>query len=113
MLRIALLFATLPFVAFAQPIPVLSDSSTQYTALQITPKRDGLVEILSRRIGSSGTTFAFREVDCDTNRFRYLGEGDTRQKALRRKNPPEPLTPLFEGSISWYVSRFACTVTGN
>lgn len=109
MLRLVLLLATLPLVAWAQPIPVPSDSGATYTALQVTPKPGRRVEILSQRVGPSGTSFAWREVDCRKDQYRYLGEGETREAALRRKNPPLPMTALYEGSISWHVSRFACT----
>lgn len=94
--------------AQAQPIPVPSDSKARYTALQVTPKPGGTVEILSRRVGPSGTSFALREVDCRNDRFRYLGEGDTREEALQRKDSPGPMADLFDGSISWHVSHFAC-----
>ncbi len=107
-----LLFACLAVVApaavQAQPISIPSDSRAEYTALQITPKPNGLVEILSQRVGPSGTSFAMREVNCRTNQARYIGEGDTRAAAMRRKNPPWEMGPLFEGSISWHVSQFAC-----
>lgn len=97
-----------PAAVLAQPIPVPSDSKAEYTALQVTPKPNGLVEILSQRVGPSGISFAMREVNCRTNRARYIGEGDTRAEAMRRKNPPWEMGPLFEGSISWHVSQFAC-----
>lgn len=107
-----LLFAGLivaaPDAVLAQPIAVPSDSRAEYTVLQVTPKPNGLVEILSQRVGPSGTSFAMREVNCRTNQARYIGEGDTRAEAMRRKNPPWKMGPLFEGSISWHVSQFAC-----
>ena len=107
-LLLACLAASVPTAARAQPIPVPSDSKARYTALQVTPKPGGTVEILSRRVGPSGTSFALREVDCRNDRFRYLGEGDTRGEALQRKDPPWPMADLLDGSIAWHVSRFAC-----
>ena len=96
--------------ASAQPIPVPSDSVALYEALDVTPKPNGLVEILSRREGRSGTTFSLREVDCGSDLFRYLGAGDTRQEAMRREaQNSTALAPLVEGSISWHVARFACS----
>jgi len=83
--------------ALAQPITVPSDPRASYQALQVTPRRGG----------PSGTSYALREVDCRSDRFRYLGEGDTREAALRRASR-DALGPLFEGSISWHVARFAC-----
>jgi hypothetical protein len=92
--------------ADVQPIPVTNDPGVRYAALRITTKPNGTVEILNRRIGSSGITYAFREVNCKTRKARYLGEGDTQEAALRGvKNGYGNLSP---GSISWDVSRFAC-----
>jgi hypothetical protein len=94
--------------AMAQQISIPSDRTANYTAMQITRKANDLVEIATRRIGTSGTTFALREVNCRTTQARYLGEGDTLEEAMRRKNSDSSLKPLLEGSISWEVSRYAC-----
>ena len=89
-----------------QPIPVPSDSGASYSSLRITTKANGIVEILSRRNGPSGTTFALREVDCKTHKAFYLGDGDTQEAALHGvKSGNGNLNP---GSISWEVARFAC-----
>jgi hypothetical protein len=113
-LMLALTAAALATPAVAQPIPVPSDARTRYTALEIKPKPRGRVEVLTRREGSSGITFALREIDCDTRTFRYLGEGDTREKAARgeQRNAAnnKSLGPLTEGSISTHVANFACAV---
>lgn len=93
--------------AVAQPISVPSDPRARYEALEIAPRRNGLLEIVTRRDGPSGTSFAVREVDCRGDRFRYVGEGDTLVEAKRRTDSNR-LAPLVEGSISWHVARFAC-----
>lgn len=93
--------------ALAQPVPVPSDPRARYDAIWMTRKPNGLIEVLTRREGPSGVRFALREVDCRGNRFRYLGEGDTREQAEQRRNRDQ-LTPLTEGSISTEVSQFAC-----
>lgn len=95
------------FPAVAQPIPVPSDPRAQYQAVNVTRKPDGSVEILTHRDGPSGSSFALREVDCRGDRFRYLGEGDTGEEAMRRRGQNQ-LGPLVEGAISWHVARFAC-----
>ncbi len=106
---ISALIAVVAVPAFAQPIAVPSDSRARYEALSVTQKPNMLVEVLTRREGPSGVSFALREVDCRGDRFRYLGEGDTRQEAMRREAQKNTtLAPLFEGSISWHVARFAC-----
>ena len=101
------LIAVAAVPAAAQPVPVPSDANARYQALNVTRKLNGHVEILTRRDGPSGRSFALREVDCRSDRFRYLGEGDTREEALQR-HAHDQLSPLLEGSISWHVARFAC-----
>lgn len=110
---VSALFATVAVPAFAQPIPVPSDPIARYQALNVTRKPNGRVEILSRRDGPNGSTFSFREVDCQSGRrSRYLGTGDTREEAMRREAQNNTtLGPDFEESISWYVARFACRST--
>ena len=115
-MRLAWISAFIIVVAFpasAQRIPVPPDPNGRYQALNVTRKPNGLVEILTRREGRSGTSFALREVDCRNDRSRYLGEGDTREEAMRRDAQTNTeLAPLFEGSVSWYVARFACRSSG-
>ncbi|MBP0447283.1 hypothetical protein J8J14_21150 [Roseomonas sp. SSH11] len=93
--------------ATAQPVAVPSDPRAKYEALAVTRKPNGLVEILTRRDGPSGISFSIREIDCRANRFRYLGEGDTREQAERRTKR-DTMGPLTEQSISTYISQFAC-----
>jgi len=95
----------------AQPISVPSDPRASYTALQVTPQPNGVVTILTRRAGPSGTSFALREVDCRSDRARYLGEGDTAEEAQHGRTPGT-MAPLAAGSISWHVARFACATAG-
>lgn len=93
--------------ASAQTIPVPSDPRAAYEALEIRRLPNGNREILTRRVGPLGTSYALREVDCRRNQFRYLGEGDTAEQA-RRRSSSNVMGALVDGSISWHVSRFAC-----
>jgi hypothetical protein len=94
-------------VAAAQPIPVPSDPRARYEAVSVDKRRDGLVEIITRRQGPSGTSFARREVDCRQRLFRYIGEGDTLEQAKRpAPNWSEPLRldPLGQNSATCRTS---------
>lgn len=94
--------------ALAQPsIPVSSDPRATYHLLNLSRLPSGNLQVLTRRTGSSGTSYAVREVDCRAMRFRYLGEGQTQESALIPRNPG-PMSALTEGSISTEVSNFAC-----
>lgn len=94
--------------ATAQPITVPSDPRARYEAESLTRRADGLVEIITRREGPSGTTFARREVDCRRRLFRYVGEGNSLEQAKRPAPNPGQMASLVEGSISYHVVQFAC-----
>lgn len=95
-------------VLAAQPIAIPSDSRARYEAISVTKRQDGLVEIITRRQGPSGTSFARREVDCRRRMFRYIGEGDTLEEAQRPAPNPGQMAALVKGSISYEVVQFAC-----
>lgn len=94
--------------AMAQAIAVPSDPRARYELVGKVRRDDGLVEITTRRQGPSGTSFARREADCRRRMFRYLGEGDTLEEARRPAPHPGRMSPLFDGSISGHIVRFAC-----
>jgi hypothetical protein len=94
--------------AMAQAIAVPSDPRARYELVRKVRRDDGLVEITTRRQGPSGTSFARREVDCRRRLFRYLSEGDTLEEARRPAPSPGRMSPLFDGSISDHIARFAC-----
>ena len=90
-------------------IPVESDPRATYQLLSWSEMPNGHREALTRRNGSSGTSYARREIDCAGKRFRYLGEGDTRQEAEAKMQNPGEMGELVPGSISSEVSEFVCT----
>lgn len=94
--------------ASAQSIAVPSDPRARYEAVSTTKRPDGLVEIITRRQGPSGVSYARREVDCRRRTFRYVGEGDTLDEAKRPGPNPGQMAELVQGSISWHVVQFAC-----
>lgn len=97
----------------AATIPVPTDVRARYFVIETGRLAGGNVTITSRREGPSGTTYARRECDCRSGRFRYLGEGQTLADARRSKVPPETMADLFTtgdglGSISYHVCQYAC-----
>ena len=88
------------------PLAVPSDANAQYFVLEKagTPERPIIV---TKRIGSSGTSYSRREVDCATRTWRYLGTGDTKEQM--NAGPADPnMTELVPGSIADVVSTEAC-----
>lgn len=69
---------------------------------------NGNLEVVTRRDGPSGTSFARREIDCNAMTFRYLGEGDTREELTKEGYNVGKMSELTEGSISTEVSNYAC-----
>jgi hypothetical protein len=92
-----------------EPIPVQSDPRATYQLVSWSEMPAGHREALTRRDGSSGTSYARREIDCAGKRFRYLGEGDTRQEAEAKMQDGGKMAALVPGSISSEVSEFVCT----
>ena len=89
-------------------IPVRSDGAS-YRLLSSERMSNGNLEIVTRRDGPSGRSFARREVNCGAMTFRYLGEGDTLEEALEDGPNPGALSEAMSTSISGEVSRFACS----
>lgn len=108
--KVAALVAASLFVgeaAFAQTIVVPSDSRAIYAAVNVKKINKNEVEIITRRHGSSGTSYAKRLVNCSSMTFKYLSEGDTLED-LNKPGPISAMSPLVSGSISDVISRWAC-----
>jgi hypothetical protein len=92
-------------------IVVRSDPGVAYHLIRMTADEGGLLTIVTRRDGPSGTSFSRRELDCIAAQFRYLGEGDLLEDA-ERDGPATKLAPLVDGSISDAIARHACAKAG-
>lgn len=108
------LFVVLVFVfvnpviaAKPQALHIPTDSKAKYTVLSVNKSgRNGAI-IVTRRVGSSGTSYAKRLVDCKASKFKYLGSSDT-LAGLKKSKPSPRMSSLINGSISYHVSKFAC-----
>ncbi len=67
-----------------------------------------VVEILTRRDGTSATIFALRQIDCAARTFRTLGQGDTLEEARSNNLELSEPDPLTEGSVASSVADYAC-----
>ena len=84
-------------------IEVPTDSKARYTVLEVRQVDGGLVEIKTLREGPSGSSTATRLVDCSANTFAYTEDDGT----IVSK---PTFGPLVTGSISYYVSEYACSM---
>ena len=91
-----------------EAVNVASDPRAQYWILSKTKMPNGHLEVLSRRVGPSGESYARREVDCDARTVRYIGEGDTLEEAKAdAPNPGRMTEPVWE-SITGVITDRAC-----
>ncbi len=111
-LALSLIFSSATYAAAPEQILVPSDFRATYTAVDVRQVGDRQVEIITRREGTSGISFAKRLVDCQTMRFKYLASDGETLEALNRATPDPKMSPLFPGSISDAVSQYACRRVG-
>jgi hypothetical protein len=90
------------------PFDVASDPRASYRLLKWSPLKNGNIEAVTLREGPSGISYARREIDCDDQTFRYLGEGDTRQDAMRDSPNIGEMSALVSGSISAVTVDVVC-----
>lgn len=102
---------TLGSTAQAQAIPVPGDPSASYSLVSIKKISGKRIEVVSKRVGRSGTSYARRLVDCAAMTFAYLGEGDTLKEALADGHA-DKMGALTDGSASHGVSVYACRKSG-
>ena len=103
---IALLTASAASFAAEKPQVVPTDAKAKYTILEIGgqwPNRT----IVTKRIGSSGTSYSKRIYNCSNNTVKYLGSGDTLADMAQSKPDPK-MAPIVPQSIADYVGRQAC-----
>jgi hypothetical protein len=98
----------LPSTEGGYAIPSPSDPGARYRILSVKRLPGPRLEVLSRRVGPSGTSFARREIDCRAVTYRYLGEGDSRAEAERDSPNPGSMTELTATSASADVAVEAC-----
>ncbi len=92
----------------AARISVPSDRKARYYLLAKAKRPDGLLEITTKRDGSSGESFSTRVVDCAAGRFEYAADGDSWEDFQHSRHEPASLSPLTYGSVSYYVALHAC-----
>jgi len=86
---------------------VPTDPGVQYFVLNKSV-RGNEREILTKRIGSLGTSYSKRLYDCSNSTFRYLGDGENLER-VRGANDMGNMEPLSPGSISYYIGKQACS----
>lgn len=89
-----------------RPLIVPTDAKAKYAVLEIGGKFPDRT-IVTKRVGSSGTSYSKRLYNCSDNTVKYLGTGDTLAEVARSKPDPK-MAPVVSQSIAEYVGREAC-----
>lgn len=85
---------------------VPSDSAARYYVVDEGGTKD-MPSIITKRVGSSGTSYANRLFDCKNNKTKYLGSGDTMHE-MHRSSPSPSMKPIVQSSIAYYTKKMAC-----
>lgn len=91
------------------PITINSDSA-KYFVLEKkfnVNSNKNLRSIVTKRVGSSGTTYSKRLYDCKNNTVKYLGTGDSIE-AMNKSKEDANMSPIFTGSIAYEVGLIIC-----
>jgi hypothetical protein len=85
-----------------------SDPNARFEILSTTKLSNGNIEVLNKRVGPSGTSFSLREISCSKYTYRYLGEGDTLEEAMKNGANPGGMSALTGTSASSDIADAAC-----
>ena len=104
-----IILVTFPLMLNASAISVNipSDPSADY-AIVVQDYGEGTKSVVTKRDGQSGTSYSIREVNCLFKTFRYMGEGDTLEDAISNLDDTQSMSPVTNGSISYYILKAAC-----
>jgi hypothetical protein len=86
---------------------VPSDSKAEYFVMEKGGQGNDRT-IVTKRIGSSGTSYSKRLYNCGENTVKYLGTGDSLE-AMAASKPDPAMARIQEFSIAHYVGLQACT----
>jgi hypothetical protein len=102
---LSLIISTFAYAA-ESPLSIPSDSKAQYFVLE--KSGNGLERtIVTKRMGSSGTSYSKRLYNCKSSTVKYLGTGDSLTE-MASSRADQNMAPIVEGSIAYYVGVEAC-----
>jgi hypothetical protein len=92
--------------AAQKPLGIPSEPKAAYFVLEksITGNE---ATIVTKRVGSSGTSYSRRLYNCVDKTVKYIGSGDSID-AMNASAPDPKMSPIFERSIAYYVGIEAC-----
>ncbi len=100
------LVITVSALAAEKHLSVPSDSKAQYFVLEKGGKGAERT-IVTKRVGTSGTSYSKRLYNCTDSTVKYLGTGDSLAKMAASRADPN-MGPIVNGTIAYYVGVEAC-----
>ncbi|WP_166362424.1 hypothetical protein [Pseudomonas akapageensis] len=107
-------------IVFLSCILSLNATSAMADALQISSEQDDATysivaiagdsadrTVVTKRVGTSGASYAKRAFNCGDHTVLFLGSGKTMEDLVSAKPDPET-TPIFKGSLSASIAEVAC-----
>ncbi|HSI45113.1 MAG TPA: hypothetical protein VK950_02960 [Methylophilus sp.] len=92
--------------AVEKPLGVPSDPKAQFFVLEKGGNGSERT-IVTKRVGSSGTSYSKRLYNCKNSTVKYLGTGDSLTE-MTSSRADQNMGPIVEGSIAYYVGVEAC-----
>lgn len=92
--------------AVEKALSVPSDSNAQFFVLEKGGSGNQRT-IVTKRVGSSGTSYSKRLYNCTDNTVKYIGSGDSLSAMAASRADPN-MGPIVQGSIAYYVGIEAC-----
>ncbi|MEC7291501.1 MAG: hypothetical protein VXW22_15565 [Pseudomonadota bacterium] len=93
-------------------IVVPSDPSAKYWYFDLNRLGGGKIHVSTKRIGSSGTSYAKRVIDCDRSQWSYLKDADSWSEFINQSSMSIRWGPFVDGSISFWVAYETCQKAG-
>lgn len=93
-------------LAAEKPLSIPSDSKAQFFVLE-KGGSGAQRTIVTKRVGSSGTSYSKRLYNCADSTVKYLGTGDSLAAMAASRADPN-MGPIVQGSIAYYVGVEAC-----
>jgi hypothetical protein len=88
------------------PLSIPSDPGTKYYVIGKEGSTDMPI-LITKRIGSSGTSYAKRVFDCQNQTTKYLGDGDSMAE-MNSSSPSPRMGDIYPQSIAWYQWNHVC-----
>ena len=88
------------------PLSIPSDANASFFVLEKNGKGPERT-IVTKCVGSSGTSYSKRLYNCKDDTVKYLGTGDTIE-AMNTSRPDLRMSSIVQGSIAYHVGIFAC-----